>query len=237
MTRHGSRSARRTRSGDAIRNRRAIVPNAVSSAVSASSSPLERSSDAARAATADSARPTSVAPSGDSGSPARRRRMSVGPRPARRPAATTEPADVPTMSRAWRASQPNSSSRALSTPTWKACPTTPPAPRTTAMFDRRSLVTHPSLRRRKPLASLNMSRHCVPRPRRPLLRSPATQAASGRSLAGARSLASENVHQNEPRLRSPATQAATLAALLAGARSLAQVPLALGRSHRRTCIQ
>ena len=31
--------------------------------------------------------------------------------------------------------------------------------------------------------------HCVPRPRRPSMRSPATQAASGRALAGARSLA------------------------------------------------
>ena len=37
-----------------------------------------------------------------------------------------------------------------------------------------------------------MIRHCVPRPRRPSVRSPATQAVTNRSLAGARSLATEH---------------------------------------------
>ena len=51
---------------------------------------------------------------------------------ARSRAATIDPADVPTSRSAWRASQPSSWCRAASTPAWKAWPTVPPAPSTTA---------------------------------------------------------------------------------------------------------
>src|SRR5581483_3883461 len=49
--------------------------------------------------------------------------------PARSSDPVTAPIDVPTMTAASRASHP-ASARAASTPAWKACPTGPPAPRT-----------------------------------------------------------------------------------------------------------
>src|SRR5262245_45784877 len=80
-------------------------------------------------------RPTSAAPAADSGRPSERASMSAGARPARRVAPVIDPAEVPTMTSARRASQPIASWSAASTPPWNAPPATPPAPSTNATLD------------------------------------------------------------------------------------------------------
>ena len=70
------------------------------------------------------------APSAESGAPVAAACRSAGDRPARSVVPAIEPADVPTMTSAVRASHPVDSARAASTPACHAPPATPPAPRT-----------------------------------------------------------------------------------------------------------
>lgn len=71
-----------------------------------------------------------AAPSALSGCPVIRATKSGGGKPARSSAADVEPAEVPTMVGAMRASQPSSSASAAITPAWNAVPARPPLPRT-----------------------------------------------------------------------------------------------------------
>jgi hypothetical protein len=69
-------------------------------------------------------------PSADTGPSVERAARSGAESPARRSAPTMDPADVPTITSASRASQPVTSASPASTPAWNAWPTAPPAPST-----------------------------------------------------------------------------------------------------------
>jgi hypothetical protein len=73
-------------------------------------------------------------PSGDT-MPAVARAARSGPdKPARINVPTIDPAEVPTMISASRASHPVASASAARTPAWKAWPVAPPAPRTSPIL-------------------------------------------------------------------------------------------------------
>src|SRR5829696_8151961 len=112
LTRHGSHRARATRVGEAI------------------AGPPPAPFRGGRRAGPRLALCSSRAPAGERGLPRAPLATSAALNPARSMAATTEPADVPTITSAARGSHPVICLRADRTPAWKAWPTTPPAPRT-----------------------------------------------------------------------------------------------------------
>ena len=88
----------------------------------------------ARRGCCEGASPTgaiSAAPLAERGDPSTMAAMSLGESPARRAAAATDPADVPTRRSAAFGSQPIPSVSPARTPAWKARPASPPALRTT----------------------------------------------------------------------------------------------------------